>query len=69
MRRAFTERRRTALRVASPRVRRSTKSPQVETQVNNHAALWLDRSGAEWMAAGSWTELKVDHTQVFRRFV
>ena len=43
--------------------------PYVETNVNEHAQLWLYRAWAEWMAADSWTDLKSNHSAVPRDVV
>ncbi len=32
--------------------------PRIETQINEHAQLWLYRSWSEWMAAENWADLK-----------
>ncbi len=35
---------------------------RIETQINEHAQIWMYRAWAEWMAAGSWADLKENHS-------
>jgi phenylpropionate dioxygenase-like ring-hydroxylating dioxygenase large terminal subunit len=37
--------------------------PYAETNVTEHAQLWHYRAWAEWMAAGSWDDLRANHSQ------
>src|SRR5262249_2803149 len=37
-----------------------TGPPHIETNINEHAQLWLYRSWAEWMAAESWEDLRAN---------
>ena len=43
--------------------------PYIETNVNEHAQLWLYRAWAEWMAADNWDELRQRHSSVPRDIV
>ena len=43
--------------------------PRIETQMNEHAQLWLYRSWSEWMAAESWSMLKANHSPVPKGFI
>jgi hypothetical protein len=43
-----------------------TGPPHIDTNVNEHAQLWLYRGWAEWMAAESWADLKANHTRAPR---
>lgn len=36
--------------------------PRIETHANEHAQLWFYRSWAEWMASGTWRDLKANHS-------
>ena len=38
--------------------------PFTETNVNEHAQLWLYRAWSEWMSADSWDDLRANHSQV-----
>ncbi|MGE3983853.1 MAG: aromatic ring-hydroxylating dioxygenase subunit alpha [Dehalococcoidia bacterium] len=40
--------------------------PFIETNVNEHAQIWLYRAWSEWMSADSWSDLKANHSAVPR---
>ncbi len=46
-----------------------TGPPHIDTNVNEHAQLWLYRGWAEWMAAESWADLRANHTRAPRDLV
>jgi nitrite reductase/ring-hydroxylating ferredoxin subunit len=43
--------------------------PSIETNVNEHAQLWLYRAWSEWMASETWDDLKRLHSSVPRDIV
>ena len=48
----------------SPIIRDEESPPHAETLVNEHGQLWHYRAWAEWMAAGSWQDLRANHSAV-----
>ena len=39
-----------------------TGPPHIISSINEHPQLWHYRCWSEWMAAGSWADLKANHS-------